>query len=50
MEKRKCKQKIDIITLIEIGLNFLAQDMIWDKYTERDLQKYVNQFKILEKK
>ena len=39
------KKKIDIIAVIELGLNILAQDLIFKKHTEEDIDYYINQFK-----
>ena len=39
------KEKFTIIDGIELGLNILAQDLIWKSHTEKNIQNYINRFK-----
>ena len=39
-------KKIPIIEAIELGLNILAQDLIFERHTEKDLKDYINKFKV----
>jgi hypothetical protein len=39
------KNKINLIEVIELGLNILAQDLIFKKHTEKDIIYYINQFR-----
>lgn len=45
----KKKEKVSIINTIELGLNILAQDLIFKKHTEEDINHYVNRFKFARK-
>lgn len=41
----KKQNKITIIESIELGLNILAQDLVFKSHTEKDIKYYINQFK-----
>lgn len=37
--------KINITKIIELGINLLAQDLIWKKHTQKDIRNYIGEFK-----
>ena len=52
MEKLTLKMGTKKLTLtngIETGLNIIAQDILW-KHTEKDIDNFINRFKLDEKK
>jgi hypothetical protein len=38
------KRRITIQDAVELGLNVLAQDLVYKSHTEEDIQDYINQF------
>ncbi len=44
-QKMKCK--ISPTELIELGLNILAQDLIFKEHTKKDINNFINQFKFV---
>ena len=44
------KTKPSFEEIIEIGLNIIAQDLIWKKHTEKQIKNYINRFKLQEEK
>jgi len=47
---RFSKNRIKIVEVIELGLNMLAQDLVFKKHTEKDINNYINKFKFQEVK
>jgi hypothetical protein len=41
-------KKCGLIEGIEMGLNFLAQNLVFRSHTEKDLEDYINQFKFID--
>jgi hypothetical protein len=40
----KARKKPSVQEVIELGLNLIAQDLVWKTHTEKDIQDYLNQF------
>ena len=43
-------EKYRIIEGIELGLNLLAQDLVFKKHTKKDIDNYINKFKFMGEK
>ena len=41
-------KKIKLIEAIELGLNLIAQDLVYPNHTEKEIRDYINQFKFTE--
>ena len=37
-------EKLTVTSFIEIGLNIIAQDMLW-KHTDKEIDSFINRFK-----
>jgi len=46
---QKMKKKIGLITSIELGLNFIAQDIFF-KHNQKHIKDFIKTFKFYEKK
>ena len=42
------KEKPSLEEVIEVGLNILAQDIAFPSHTEKDIDNYINRFKLIE--
>lgn len=42
-------EKITIVNGIETGLNIIAQDLVWKKHTQNDIDDFIKQFKFEDK-
>ena len=43
--RKTLPKKISIIEVIELGLNIIAQDLIFKKHTQEEIDNYINRFK-----
>lgn len=42
------KEGVDLIECIELGLNLIAQDLIWETHSEEDVNCYIKHFGVIE--
>jgi hypothetical protein len=43
--RKTLPKKISITEVIELGLNIIAQDLIFKKHTQEEIDNYINRFK-----